>query len=384
LRSFAALCLFLFPDLQTVAADNEPPNLVSGVAFRKALDQPSPTWDRLDLRAISGLMAKGPHVAVILDRRVDPTAERSPNVQSKALRDCFDHLATECGAGATVVGNAVYIGPRVTAAKLRTVVALRKAELKELRISESRRTALNQGRPFRWNDLDRPTDLLSRLGREWHVEIEGLDQIPHDLWAGAVLPDATIIDALTIILAQFDLTFAWTDGVRGVKLEPIPDRVAFDKSYDPPRGVSAAAALTRWQAEIPELEARVAGGKVLVTGTEEHHELVDRLRKGGRTTDKPGPNVAGPVPGLDSQRYSVKVENKPIREVLKNLETSVQGGIAFEYDDNELKAAGIDLDRLVSFETKKDKFPDLLKKALGPVGIAFEIENRTVRLKPAK
>jgi hypothetical protein len=375
----------LFLASPSVAADDEPLNLVSGTAFRSALDQPfSSAWDHLDLRAIAGILAEGPHVAVILDRRVDPTAERSLRVQSKTLRDGFDRLAAECGAGATIVGNAIYIGPRGTAAKLRTVMALRKAELKELRIPESRRTALNQGRPFRWNDLDRPADLLGRLGRESHVEIEGLDQIPHDLWAGAALPDSTMIDVLTIILAQFDLTFSWTDGARGVKLEPIPERVTIEKSHDPPRGVSAAETLTRWQAEISDLEARVAGGKVLVTGTDEQHELVDRLRRGGRITDKPGPNTAGQPQALNVKRYNGKIENIPVRALLKNLETSVQGGITFEYDEEELRAAGIDLDRRVSFEMKNDKFPDMLKKALGPVGISFEVENRTVRLKPAK
>lgn len=380
-RSVAAFCLVAVVVYQA-AADEDPVNLVVGTSFRSALEQPfSPSWDHIDLRAIARAVEEGPRVAILLDRRIDPTCERSLTVSTNTLRESFDRLAAECDAAATIIGNVVYLGPRDTVGKLRTLVALRKAELKELQLPESRRSALGRARSFRWKDLDRPADLVRSLAEEYRLEIEGLDQIPHDLWGAGVLPETTPIEGLTLLLAQFDLTFRFSDQARGVRIETIPDRVAIEKPHDPPRGMSPADAIARWKEEIPDLEARAAGGKVIVNGTEELHELVERVRRGGRPADKPG---AAQLPPLSAKRYNGKVENKTVNDMLRFLETPAQGLVTFEYDRAEFKAAGIDLNTRVSFELKNANIEGFLKAALGPVGVTFEIQDRTVRLKPAK
>ena len=57
------------------------------------------------------------------------------------------------------------------------------------------------GRPFD------PADLLAQLGRLGDVEIIGIERVPHDLWAAADLPPLSLVDRLTLIAVQFDLTF---------------------------------------------------------------------------------------------------------------------------------------------------------------------------------
>ncbi len=380
-RSFAAL-LFVVLMMGRCTAD-ESVNLAAGTAFRSALEQPfSPTWDHIDLRAIVRAVEDGPHVALLLDRRLDPTVERSFSVSSDTLRECFDRLAAECDAGATIVGSVVYIGPRSSAEKLRTLVALRKAELKDLQIPESRRSVFTRGKDFRWDDLERPADLVRRLAEGFGLEVEGLDQVPHDLWAAAALPDATPVEVLSLVLAQFDLTFQWTDQSHGVRIEQIPEHVAIEKPHDPPRGMSPADAITRWQEEIPGLAARAAGNKVIVSGTEELHEIVERVRRGGRAADRARPPA--PLKPLHLQRYTGKIQNKPVSDLLRSLETPGQGLLTFEYDRAEFKAAGIDLNQRITIDFKSAKIEALLKAALGPLGVTFEIQDRTVRLKPAQ
>ncbi|HEY3964874.1 MAG TPA: STN domain-containing protein [Planctomycetaceae bacterium] len=382
-RSCAALLLALFT-IGWCKAD-EPTNLAAGTAFRSALEQPfSPTWDHIDLRVIVRAVEEGPRVAILLDRRIDPTAERSFKVSSDTLRECFDRLAAECDAGATIIGSVVYIGPRSSAEKLRTLVALRRAELKDLQIPESRRNVLTRGKPFRWDDLDRPADVVRRIAEEYRLEVQGVDQIPHDLWAAAALPDAAPVEALSLVLAQFDLSFQWTDETRGVRLEPVPERVAIEKPHDPPRGMSPADAVIRWQEEIPGLEARGEGNKVIVSGTEELHELVERVRRGSRASDKGRPRAAAPLKPLKLQRYSGRIQNKPVGDLLRSLETPGQGLLTFEYDRAEFKAAGIDLNQRINIEFKNAKIEELLKLALGPLGVTVEIQDRTVRLKPVQ
>ncbi|HEY2253270.1 MAG TPA: STN domain-containing protein [Planctomycetaceae bacterium] len=337
------------------------------------------------MREIARGIERAQRVAIVLDRRLDPTCNRSLQVGGETLLACLQRLAADLDAGAAVIGNVAFLGPRGTVANLRTLVVLRRQELFDKRheIPDSRRIALTQPIMFRWSDLDQPANLVGRLAAEYKLSVEGVDLIPHDLWASAVLPETTAIEALSLVLVQFDLTFAWIDHGRGVRIEPVPERVVIVKPYDSPRGTPPATALNHWKEEIPDLEARVEHGKIVVTGSEDQHEVVDRVRRGGRANDKAA-SQAGPKPKpLANERFNGKIQNVPASAVLKDLERPERGQLTFEYDRAEFKAAGIDLEKLVSFELKNAKIEDLLKATLDPLGVSFEIRGRTVMLKPA-
>ena len=325
-------------------------------------------------------------VSIVLDRRLDPSSSRSLHVGGETLLRCLQRLAADSDAAATVIGNTAYLGPPGTAAKLRTLVALRRQELfdKRWEIPDSRRTALTHKITFRWRDLDRPADLVGRLAGEYSLAVEGLDEVPHDLWAGAVLPDTSAIEALSLVLAQFDMTFAWIDHGQGVRIEPVPLRVVIDKAHDPPRGMTPATALSHWKEEIPELEARAENGKIIVSGTEELLEVVDRVRRGGRANDKMASREGIKPKPLSQQRYNGKIQNIPASAVLKNLESADKGQLTFEYDRAAFKAAGISLETKVTLELKDAKIEELLKATLDPLGVTFEIHGRTVRLIPSR
>ncbi len=372
----------------SLAVAAEPVQFVTGPAFRKAIEQPiSGSWgDEATLRTIVQAIEEARRVAIVADRRLDPSCFRSASAAGEPLRTALERLAGQWQSGASVVGNCIYLGPSHVAAKLRTLVKLRGDELsdKASAIPESRRSALTRASTIRWNDLDRPADVLRRLGELYGLAIEGRELVPHDLWAGAVLPDANAIEALSLVLVQFDLTFSWTDHGRGLLIEPIPDRVAIEKTYPPPRGLSPAAAIARWQEQIPDLEARGEPGKLVVSGTVEQHELVEIVRRGGRVPDKTTAPDGPALKPLHLQRYTGTIENKPASAVLKSLGAQSQGQLIFEYDAEALKAAGIDLETPVTLKLKEATIEELLKLVLDPLGVAFEIKDRTVLLKPAR
>jgi hypothetical protein len=384
-RAVAATVLIFSGRL--LAAAEESIKFAIGPAVRKALEQPvSGTWEGngVNLRTVLRAIEEARHVAVLSDRRLDPTASLRADAAGEPLSDFLERLAAGSNAGATVVGNTVYLGPAPAAAKLRTLVALRTQELSmKGEIPERRRIELTRASTFRWNDLDRPADLLMRLSEQFHLTIEGLDLVPQDLWARAALPEASATEALSLVLIQFDLTFAWIDHGKGVRIEHVPVRVEVERVHQPPRGISANAALANWKEKLPELEARVEQGRVLVTGTLEVHELVDRLRRGGSLPDKAASRDGPPLKPLKFERYTLKMKNTPASALLKELGTPARGQLKFEFDPDEFKAAGIDLDKLVSFEVKNATIEELLKATLDPLHVKFEVFDRTVKLKPA-
>jgi hypothetical protein len=380
------MLLLLFPGSSGSATAGDEIDFATGSSFRSALEQAfSAAWEQDSLRGIVHGVETAKRVSIILDRRLDPTAIRSLRISGETLREGLERLAAETDAGAVVIGNSVYLGPRATSSKLRTLLALRIQDLSDrnAKISDRRRSELTQARTIRWNDFDRPADLVRRLASEHSLALSGIELVPHDLWAAALLPDAGPAEALTLILAQFDLTFAWTEQGHGILIEPIPERVAIDRSYDPPTGLSAAAAISRWKDELPDLEAREERGKIVVSGTEELHEVVKRVRRGGRAAEKTSSRtVQGSVP-LKLRKYSLEIQRKPASAVLNALSTPEYGDITFEYSRTDFKAAGIDLDQLVTFEVRNVAIEKLLQATLEPLGVAFEIHERTVRLTPA-
>jgi len=363
-----------------------PAGFLTGNAFRKAIEQPiSASWDNVDLRAIAQGIEATKHVSIVLDRRLDPTASRSAHAVDEPLKAFLERLAAESNALPSFIGNTAYLGPPETAGKLRTLAALRSQELfdKTAAIPEFRRIELTRGISLHWDDLDRPRDIVERLAGEYALSVEGLERLPHDLWAAALLPEASLAEALSVALAQFDLTFGWVGHGRGVRIEDIPARVTIDRPHDAIRGLSASASLARWKEAIPDLDARAETGKVIVTGTIEMHERVEHVRRGGRVAENPAGKAAPKLKPLKLQRYTGTIKNIPASALLKDLAAPEKGQLTFEYDPAELKAAGIELDKLVTLELKNATIEELLKSALGPLGVAFEIDDRTVRLKPA-
>lgn len=352
---------------------------LTGRAFQKALEQPiSATWDHVGLRAIARRIEATRHFAMLIDRRIDPSRELAASAEGEPTHDFLERLAAGSSGRVSVVGSTVYIGPPSAAEKLRTLIALRKGEFlgDAARVPQRRQFELTKAATFHWNDLDRPADLLKRLGEQYQLEIAGLDQVPHDLWAGATLPQADAADALSLVLIQFDLTFEWTEGAKGIRLVPVPDQVVIERSHQPPRDQTADAALARWKQAIPELEARIDKGQVVATGTVEQHELIERLKRPGGSEDGPG---IKPKP-LRLQRFSLRMQNKPASALLTLLEKPSYG-LKFEYDAEALKKAGVNLDKLVTFTVKDATIEQLLKAALEPLGVAFEVDDHTVRLK---
>ena len=197
--------------LGTAAGDE--PGWLTGKAFQQILKEPlSVTWSQVDLRTVSRRLEENRKVALLVDRRLDPSATLDFRADDLPLDELFARLAQVRGGVARVVGNTVYLGPGEPSAPLRTLVALRTRELNDAIREGTGKRGFVKPNDFAWNDLATPRELLERLAQRHSFELRGIEQVPHDLWAAGHLPQATLAEALSLILIQFDLTFAWQIG----------------------------------------------------------------------------------------------------------------------------------------------------------------------------
>jgi hypothetical protein len=323
-------------------------------------------------------------VSILLDRRVDPTQSVTLALPATPLRDVIVALAQSAKAEAVVVGSVVYVGPEASAKKLRTLIELRKEELSKL-AGTAKKTdkspwrnpavSLTQPRTFAWQDFDRPRDILKQVSGKLKLEIDGLDKLPHDLWAGASLTQVTAVEALSLLLVPFEQTFEFVPDRAAIRVVPIPERVALERSY-PLTSAQEIVALAN--ARFPAAKVLREDAHLLVQATvEEHAEIAARLKPGGQQTPKAQANK--PNKKLSERRFTLKLENAALADVIK---TFVANGVQIEFDSAQLADAGISLDKKIDLNVKQVSAEKLFRDLFEPLGLAVTIDGEIVRLKP--
>ncbi len=347
----------------------------------------SASWVNVDLRTLLLRIGRERQVALILDRRIDPSRLQSFEARQQPLREALDELAERLDAGLSFAGNAVVLAPPDSAARLRTLIQLRTDEIPDgvkpgakpqAAKLRNRRLALNERRTIRWADLDEPRGLVEQIAGRWALTVDGLDLVPHDLWAVGTIPEATAAEALSMVLNQFDLTFEWTAHADGIRIVPLSGEVAIERKYVP-RGMTVAEAVRTWPDDFPGVKAEAAGREVRVRGRiEDHDALQASLKPGGampRTSKKP--SKTGPTP-LARRTFTLRTQDAPAAAILEKLKES---GLKIEWDAAALKAAGVDLTKRIALDLKDATADQLFDAICKPLGIEFTIAGEKITLR---
>ena len=344
---------------------------LTGDRLDRQLEMPveSLRWASNPLRNALGSLSRSQRAAIFLDRRVDPDQPIDFSVQNEPLRQVIQRLAEQLRIGACRVGPVIYFGPADTATVLGTAAELRRDEIRRWPASFS--TRLLAAQPVAWPELAQPRELIGRLVQQSRIEIDGLEQVPHDLWPAVDLPPLDFAEHLSLLLAGFGLTFEAVEKTPRVRLVPLPTSVAMERSYRMSgRQAEQIAELLRKQ--FPAAEVRKHPEGLLVRGPVEVQHAVDRWMRGGSTapTKRPPP-TAGQV------RYTLEVKNQPVGAVAKALAERL--GLQIAYDPQIQDK----LQDPVSFRVEEVTRDQLLDALLRPAGLTFEITGQTLTVLPA-
>ena len=178
------------------------PSMHTGRNFKAALSNAlTASWRNVNVRTILRGVSEDRKIAILLDRRIDPTQELVVDINDLSVQEAIERIAKQVSAKVSVVGNSLYVGPSHGTPKLRTLIELRSQELLDVSsLPKGRRFELVNRRTMHWNDLDRPVDLIGRIADRYKLKVEGLDGIGHDLWAGSTLPNVNAAEALSLVL----------------------------------------------------------------------------------------------------------------------------------------------------------------------------------------
>jgi len=325
------------------------------------------TWSDNPLRSAVNRLSETQDVAIWLDRRVDPDQKMEFAARDVPLEHFLLQLAKKLSMRMSQIGSVAVIGPRETVDKLATVNALREQEVKNL--PAATRTALMRRRASRWDDLTTPRELIEQLAKETNIRIVGIEQFPHDLWAANHLPPLTFCERLTLIGAGFDITFEFSPDGSAVRFAHMPATATLEEIYE----LKSADQATELAKLFPNATLRSQGLKLQVAGSFEDHAAIRRLIRGEavRRPADPGP------PGA-KKLYSIKFENQPAGAVANTVAKQLNLKLVYA---PEVKPQ---MEMLVSVDVTDVELDELMKAALGPVNLTYNITGSTLEVVAAE
>lgn len=364
------------------------PLLVSLMAAQPApLDaRITASWENVEVRKILRRLETQQQVSLLKDRRIDPSRKPKLALGLKPVREYLAEIAKQVDADIRFMADTAYIGPRSAAVKVLTLEALRLREMQTIASANGRLADMVRRRSVSWEELDEPRGILTNLAKTYGLTIENPDVVPHDVWPAGSLRNARITEALTLLLIQFDLTFAWTNQGKSVRLVPVPDVVAIQQTYTPrlkgtaaERRAIAAKLLAEWKQEIPGLEGKVLGrsGKISVQATAEQHATIAKLLDPRQAAPRKA-NGNDPLP-INRREFTLRIENVRVRDLMTKLEES---GIEFEYDAAALTAAEVNLNQTVKIDVTQADAKKFFTAMFSPLNLKFTIDGLKVTLSP--
>jgi hypothetical protein len=328
----------------------------TGSALEAELQEPIDlALSEAPLRKALGDLSLRRRLAVFIDRRIDPGRLLKVDIRDMPLEKALRQIAQNHGLGLTFLGPVAYFGPPQAAARLRTVVELRREELRRLpgRLGKK----FLRAQPVRWPDFATPRDLLTKLAAENDLTIVGLEQIPHDLWAAADLPPLSLTERLTLILGQFDYTFSAEHAGGRIRLVPLPDDVALLRSYAPPGDPQQTA--KRWAARVPGAKIQVQESWILVRGLLEEQEQIAALAHPGAAKTAAARPPRSTQPRVAEKRFTVPKSRGRLEFLLQ--EYAKRLGVEVRIDREALQRAGVSLDQVVSFSVTEATVEELFQ-----------------------
>ncbi|MEZ6054324.1 MAG: STN domain-containing protein [Planctomycetaceae bacterium] len=372
-----AACVLIFVD-QSQADDGSSAPRLAGSELRKELESPiNVTIPQTRVREVVLRLESLHNVAILLDRRIDPDRLIDVQLTQVTLLEGIEFLANQLEADAALVGGTVVIGPTDKLDRTRTDIVIQHQTLKDSSSEQGQRRLfeLFSGKSFRWDNLQTPRELVQSIGEGYGVEVTGLDLIPHDLWAAGEMIDVSAVEALMLAAGQFDLTCQWNEDASIVQLAPTPSRLTIEKELTVNPAILADV-FSELSEEVPLADISVEGRRVRVIGSVAEQELIEsRLRRNSNGESEQMPDQ-GP---LAKRSFTLKTERTPAIAILRTLEAQ---GTNVEYDLDVLTAAGVDLSQKVTLSLKKASADEFFQALCEPLGLQFEIEDRTVILTP--
>jgi hypothetical protein len=326
------------------------------------------TWRGQTLGAALERLSETQDLPVWLDRRVDPSVEVELAASGESIEQVLSRLAALGEWRAVPFQSLVYFGPRQTADELATLAVRARDGLGKA--DANMRSRWLKRAPWSYPRLSEPRRLVGDQVQATGAALVGQQQVPHDLWPARSVPSLAPLDRVLLILAGFDLTCELSPNGKALRVVPIKRPVEISRRYNARQQRSAT--FEQVIASLRPASVRQLGDQLEVAARWEVHQ---RLRSAARPAATPRDRSERPA-DLQSQRFTLKIENQPLDRVVNQL--------ASQLDLNIVWSTTPPTDPpLISCDVRQVDLDDLLHSILAPAGFAATRDGPSVTIRPA-
>lgn len=328
---------------------------------RELASRGSVTWKGLPLRDALTSISAAHDIAIVLDRRVDPTQEVDFSARNVPLNQMLSGFADILNLGVAQVGDSVYIGPPDAAARITAIIEARVGEIRKLTAAKQR--TLLASHPVSYQRLATPNEIAASIAQSHSLRVVG-DPLPHDLWPAGDFPAMNVAESLTLTTIGFGKTFEFSPDGSAIRWIDLPAAEPISRKY----AVTGAGKkqLEEFVAKLNGATAESVAGGLMVKGDWQVHAAIAKaMQKDSSQPSGDGDTV-----------YSLNVENQPAAAVLGAIANQAGFTIKIAPQANEMTR------QRVSFAVKDASLSELLHAILDPVNLKFRVEDKVIQISP--
>lgn len=188
---------------------------------RKILQEFSVWWRDGELRDRLMAFSNSEKIAIMLDRRVDPSTLMNVGIEKRTVEQIFWRVSEAAEIGVCRIEDCYYFGPVDTVVAL--PVALESLSRQAKKVSRRSAVKWTVKRPVRTGQIVATKELIKAIASKHGFTINGLQELPHDLWFSVSLPPTSVLGQMQLMLAGFGKTFKINPDGKSITIIDFPE-----------------------------------------------------------------------------------------------------------------------------------------------------------------
>ena len=249
-------------EASTVLVESKKATFLTGKKLdRKSSQAFSLWWRDAEIRDRLTAFSKSEDVAVMLDRNVNPRTVLNLGIENRTLEQIFWRVSSAAKIGVCRIEDCYYFGPTDTVVAL--PIAMNTLARQANKVSRRSSVKWTIERPVLTTPIV-PTKLLIEAIADKHgFSVNGLDELPHDLWYQVALPPTSVIAQIQLMLAGFGKTFEIEPDGKSITIIDFPKTESAKRTFSVPKRPANSKELDK---RFPDLRISYRSKSVVATG----------------------------------------------------------------------------------------------------------------------
>lgn len=306
-------------------------------------------------------------VEVFLDRRIDSSQLVELGIGADRIDMILTKLAESIDCKLGYIESVAYLGPSAEVAKVelsywRAWYQYRKQLIEAKAGGDQNRAPPIPVQKLKWDRLTTPQDILSSIEREWHIEIVGKEQVPHDLWDMSEYASLSLPAQICMVVAGFGLSAEPIPATNQWKLIPVREATTATLAYA--KNQWKLENIERWSKDA-ELEINDDAKHIRVRAeVSEHYRLA--LSKFAAALPKPKSR-------FENLRFTFEAASTPASDVIDAVAVHLQLKTEWQID------RAIVTQRRINLKVNQASVKQLIDELAKQSGVTLDvIEERTL------